>query len=87
MLKVNSYYDVKVVEIVFSGNDSLGFFEDKITFIYNPCNDKFDSQHDLYTCCENCIKELQVGTQTIEHAIAYVYTLDRQLINQFNVLD
>jgi hypothetical protein len=87
MYKINSYYDVKVVEIVFTGHDSLGFLEDKITFIYSPRDNKFDSKHNLYDLCEDCIKELQVGTQTIESATAYVYTLDRQLVNQFSVLD
>lgn len=87
MLNLNGYYDIKVVEIVFSGHDNLGFFEDKSVFIYNPHNDTYDSTHSLYECCNAFIKKLQVGTQVIEYATAYIYTLDRQLINQFTVLD
>ena len=36
MQVVNDFYNVNLIEVIFSGNDNTGFFEDKITFIYNP---------------------------------------------------
>lgn len=85
MQVVNDFYNVNLVEVIFSGHDNLGFFEDKVTFIYNPHDDLYDSTHSIYDCCEKVIKELQV--QTIECATAKVYTLDYRYIYEFIVLD
>lgn len=86
MMRVTSYYDVKVVEIAISGDDNLGFFEDKICFIYNPLEDMHNGKNSLYDLCEQQINELNLGSQCIYNAVATVYTLDRQLINTFDVL-
>lgn len=86
MMDVTSYYDVKVVEITISGNDDLGYFEDKITFIFDNLHDNTNGRNTLYQICEKKVNDLMVGTQTIYNAFAIVYTLDRQVINQFDVL-
>lgn len=85
-MKVTSYYDVKVVEIAISGEDNLGYFEDKICFIYNPLEDMKNGNHSLYNLCEKQVNELNLGSQTIYNAFATVYTLDRQVVNSFDVL-
>lgn len=84
---VNDFYNVNLVEVIFSGTDSLGFFEDKVTFIYNPHDDLYDSTHAICDCCEKIVKDMQIGTQTIAHAIAKVYTLDYRYVYEFIVLD
>lgn len=88
MMKVTSYYDVKVVEIAISGTDNIGYFEDKITFIYNPVEDAHDGRNSLYTFCEQVVKEYEVNldNQCLYNAFATVYTLDRQEVNKFDVL-
>ena len=85
-MKVTSYYDVKVVEIIISGEDNIGFFEDKICFIYNPLEDMHNGNHSLYDLCEKQVNELNIGSQCIYNAFATVYTLDRQVVNSFDVL-
>ena len=86
MMKVTSDYDVKVVEIVISGNDNIGYFEDKICFIYNPLEDMHNGKQSLYDLCEKQVNELNIGSQCIYNAFATVYTLDRQVVNSFDVL-
>jgi hypothetical protein len=89
MMKVTNYYDVKVVEIAISGDNNTGYFEDKITFIYNPVEDAHDGKNSLYTCCEQVVKEYEVNNlnnQCLYNAFATVYTLDRQEVNRFDVL-
>ncbi len=89
MIRVENYYDVKVIEIEIVAEDKHGLLEDKITFIYNPKDDMNGSHfHSIYDLCENEVNDYFHNFYLLEivSAFARVYTLDRQLVNQFDVL-
>jgi hypothetical protein len=93
MKKIKDYYLIKVVEIEINGGnitDENDFFEDKITFIFDPLEDSKNGTHSLYDLCEKEVNEYMKENYNNENvfinAFAKIYTLNRQLVNQFDVL-
>lgn len=88
MIRVNDTHNFEIVQIDIQGNDSLGYFDDVIKFIIqNDIDLGGDNHTSIYDICLEEIKSMNTGSQTITYAIAYVYDINGNLLNQFEVLD
>lgn len=88
MIRMNNIDEFVMVQIDIQGNDNLGYFDDVVKFIIEKKIDLGGSEHiSIYDICEKEVKQLNVGSQTIDYAVAYIYDLNGNLLNQFNVLD
>ena len=88
MIKIDNIDKFVMVQIDIQGSDNLGYFSDIIKFIIEKEIDLGGSKHTtIYDICEKEVNQLNVGNQTIDYAMAYIYDLNGNLLNQFYVLD
>lgn len=86
MIRVENTSAIEIVQIDVQGNDDLGYFDDVIKLIIENYID-LDKNTSIYDICKREVESLNVGSQTIDYATAYVYDINGNLLNQFTVLD
>lgn len=86
MIRVENTSAIEVIQIEVQGNDNLGYFSDVIRLIIENHID-LDKNTSIYDICKREVEALNIGSQTIDYAMAYVYDINGNLLNQFTVLD
>lgn len=86
MIRAENTNAIEIVQIDVQGNDNLGYFDDVIKLIIENYID-LDKNTSIYDICKREVESLNTGSQTIDYAMAYVYDINGNLLNQFTVLD
>ena len=84
MIRVENTNAIEIVQIDVQGNDNLGYFDDVIKLIIENYID-LDKNTSIYDICKREVESLNYGSQTIDYAMAYVYDINGNLLNQFTV--